>query len=531
MRKTIFILLLFFLLFPKITYAAYCNPDTELSHGMDPYFIAQSNYYGHTSQGMCVAGDYIIYTRFRSDSLPTTYVILDAKTKKEIAHQEFKTLHSNSLTYNPDTKEVVSVSKNHAYVFSFKKHTLTLEHTYILNHNCCKIAYVPSKKLYYLGTSNVIYSSKDCKSLSPVFEVPQIAVNQGMGSDGKYLYVVWYTVGKNYLYKYSLDGSLVEKYTLFSDTYREIEEIDFLDDQMILNIANSPDHNGLYTIDPKHAYGKWKQTLNPTCAKEGEKVKVCKNCGNEKKESIPPTGEHKEGKWILTQRPDCEHPGQRIKQCKVCGQTTLVDELPEKGHRFTEWKTEVEPTVLKNGMGLRKCLDCGKAEYKVLPQISAIANFSVEYLPIQWHKSSAAPDIKLNKGDYIIEWTSKDPSIVSVSQNGKLTAKKHGTTKICVETAGGATDSFNVKVQFFPIWIKDIRLKDDILSLKKGNTKEIIAKKYPMTSWNHIRYFSKNPEIAEVSKDGIVSGKEKGETTIIVSSFRIRKELKVIVRK
>ena len=277
MRKTIFVLLLLFLFFPKTTYAAYCNSNTELAQAMNPFFVVNNDYYGHTSQGMCVAEDTIIYTRFRGDYLPTTYVILDKNTKKEIAHQEFNTLHSNSLTYNPDTKEVVSVSKNHAYVFSYKKHTLTLEHTFILNHNCCKIAYVPSKKLYYLGTSNVIYSSKDCRSLTPVFSVPQIAINQGMGCDGKYLYIIWYTVGKNYLYKYSLDGSLIEKYTLFSDTYREIEEVDFFDDVMILNIANSMEHNGLYTVNSKHNYGKWEQTIKPTCAKTGEKIKICKN--------------------------------------------------------------------------------------------------------------------------------------------------------------------------------------------------------------------------------------------------------------
>lgn len=529
MRRIVFIIIFAFFFFPKAAYAAYCTPETELSNQMKPYFIPDGNYYGYTSQGMCVAGDDIIYTRFKGDYSPTTYVILDAKTKKEVAHQEFYTLHSNSLTYNPDKKEVVSVSRNHAYVFRFENHTLTLKNTYLLNHNCCKISYVPSKKMYYLATSTVIYSSTDCSTLTPVFRVPRIAIDQGMGFDGNSFYIVWYNVGKNYIYQYSLEGELKNKYTLFSDTYREIEEVDFYQDKMILNIANSGNKNGLYTVKAKHDYGTSEILKKPTCGKSGKKITVCKRCGNEKKETIPATGKHKETDWILSKKPSCETSGERYKKCKICKQITKTEILKEKGHRYSEWNTEIEPTVLETGMGLRKCIDCQKQEYITLKKLPAFAKFFVKKFPLQWHQTFQSPEVSMNDGDMVKSWKSMNPSVVSVSDDGLLTAKKHGKTTICVETMGGAKNSFLVDVQYLPIWIQDISVPKRAYTLRVGKTSQIMAEKYPISSWNKIRYYSNDPEIVEVTKDGKLYGKKEGYTTIHISSFRISKEVLVSV--
>ncbi|MBR5046947.1 MAG: hypothetical protein IKX76_01795, partial [Eubacterium sp.] len=91
---------------------AYCLKDTELADDLKACFLPKGNYYGPQSQGFCFAEDSVIYTRYTADYATTTYVILDAKTMEEKNCQSFHTLHSNSLTYNSKSKEVVCVSQN-----------------------------------------------------------------------------------------------------------------------------------------------------------------------------------------------------------------------------------------------------------------------------------------------------------------------------------------------------------------------------------------------------------------------------------
>ena len=399
-------ILLFLLLFcTPLDVKAYCLQDTELGNDLKACFLPSGNYYGPQSQGFCFAGDSIIYTRYTADYTTTTYVILDARTMKEINCQSFNTLHSNSLTYNPDTREVVCVSKRHAYVFSFDGTSLELLEDHYMNHNCPKVAYVSSEETYYLGTSNVIYKTKDFERLTPVFRVPQIAVNQGMASDGINLYIVWYSIGNCSIYEYTTLGQLVEVFTLKSDVYREIEELDFYGTHIYLSIENSGDLSGLYLVKNTHNYDKWDILQKPTCTSPGRKRHICKRCGKIQEKNMDPTG-----------------------------------------HIFGEWETVHMPDVLHYGIMQRSCFRCGLEDDVMIDPIAPEITMNHSELVLGRNDAVEARKVKLGKGDYIEKWTSSNPSAVFVDKDGSISAEGFGKAVVTCYSAGGASASYPVKV-------------------------------------------------------------------------------------
>lgn len=66
--------------------AACTNTNNNLNEVAQPFLTGTSPYESHT-QGMCIAENYIVWTRTSdSDSSETTYVVLDLKSKEEKGH-------------------------------------------------------------------------------------------------------------------------------------------------------------------------------------------------------------------------------------------------------------------------------------------------------------------------------------------------------------------------------------------------------------------------------------------------------------
>lgn len=474
-HKTACLFLLALLLFlpyimssPVQVYAdAFCHEESELSGDMRLYLRGSVFGYGKTSQGMCVAGRYIIYTRFNSDYEQTTYVVIDAMTRREAGRYSFHTLHSNSLTYNPEKKEIVCVSKKHAYVFSFKDHRMRLLRDVVMNHNCCKIAYIPSLNTYFLGTSDTIYQSDDFCRLKKVFRVPQLAVNQGMGCDGERLYIVWYSAGHNVLAVYSPEGSYQGSYTLTSSVFLEVEEIDFSDEKMIVSIANSGDKNGLYTVSCRHDFAPWEISKAASCSKDGMESRACRLCGKTELKVLPATGIHKMGEWEVKREASCEKNGLKIKKCQICGRTIKKAAIPANGHNYTPWKLMEDSTVLSTGYRMHYCLTCGWAQKQDIPCLPATIKLNCESLSVHRNQSTDGIKVYLNSGDRIAGWYSDNPDIASVDESGAVTGHAYGKTRITVKTAGNARKSIQVKVGFFPVFATRLSIRAE--GLKKSS--------------------------------------------------------------
>lgn len=447
-KKLIFCGCLILLVFSKQYISAACvNTNDDLNEVAQPFLTGTSPYEEHT-QGMCIADDYIIWTRTSgSDSNKTTYVVIDIKTGEETGHYSFHTGHSNSLTYNSKDKELAVVTDGYVYRFYFDKGKITKKDSFSLPVHGCKVAYITSKDYYIVSTGPRIFKTKDFKDLDLLFNMDEKGTNQGMGSDGENIYVVWYKPGNNKIEEYSLSGKYIRTFSATGDSFSEIEEVDFHGGNMYLNNTQSGEANGIYLVPAEHHFGKYKTVQKKTCLKDGKKERVCNGCGLKESKVIPSIGHHTESDWIIKKEAVCEKDGLKIKICTACKKELKKEKIPATGHNFSEWKQIKEPTVFENGKEERICIYCHKQEYQeetsLTPAIS-LDNYNVE---MAWYEKGYQLNWELEKGDYITDITSQNKKKATVSDDGFITPKFPGKTDIIIKTKTGLVATCHVKIK------------------------------------------------------------------------------------
>ena len=155
-------------------------------------------------------------------------------------------------------------------------------------------------------------------------------------------------------------------------------------------------------------------------------------------------------------------------------------------------------------------------------------------VPLQAGKvSKKIKVVKIPKGDSLAKASSSNNKIVKVSVKGSTVIlkgqKKTGTAKITVKTKKGRTCRFKVKVQKDRVKTKKISVAKKTLKIRKGEKASIAAKLLPVTSPDKIRYKSGSKKTAKVSKKGIVTGRKKGKTWIMVTAGKIKVKVVVVV--
>ena len=118
--------------------------------------------------------------------------------------------------------------------------------------------------------------------------------------------------------------------------------------------------------------------------------------------------------------------------------------------------------------------------------------------------------------DKTVTYKSSDESVATIDSNGKVTAKKIGTTNIVVTTNDGKR-SANVKLTVVEkkISVVGITLQQVALSLKQGENATINYSIMPSDATNKdIEWTSDNTSVATVNSNGIVTGKSVGNATI-----------------
>ncbi len=119
----------------------------------------------------------------------------------------------------------------------------------------------------------------------------------------------------------------------------------------------------------------------------------------------------------------------------------------------------------------------------------------------------------------VISWSSSNPKVATVL-NGKVTAKKAGTTVITAEI-GGYKATCNVTVKK-----PSLKVKKSV-TLKKGKKYTLKTTAEPK---NKITYKIKGKKVIKVSKKGVIKGLKKGNCKLIVSCNGIKKTVKVKVK-
>ena len=131
-----------------------------------------------------------------------------------------------------------------------------------------------------------------------------------------------------------------------------------------------------------------------------------------------------------------------------------------------------------------------------------------------------------------VEWTSSDEDVVTVDENGKITAVGEGTATITA-TAGGKTATCTVTVTAKPVPITGISLDDAEVSV--GRTIQLKPKFTPAdTTQRGVTWESSDETKATVDENGLVKGIAEGEVTITATSKEnqsIKASCKVTVTK
>ncbi len=117
-------------------------------------------------------------------------------------------------------------------------------------------------------------------------------------------------------------------------------------------------------------------------------------------------------------------------------------------------------------------------------------------------------------------WSSSDPTVATVDENGEIKALAAGTTTITVATADGkAETSFVLTVVEITIDVKGIEIDQVTMKLMEGETKKLAAWVTPTNATNrNITFSSGDEDVAIVDKNGIVTAVAEGTTGITATS-------------
>ena len=120
-------------------------------------------------------------------------------------------------------------------------------------------------------------------------------------------------------------------------------------------------------------------------------------------------------------------------------------------------------------------------------------------------------------GDSVVSWRSADPSIVTVSPDGVVTACAEGITNVYADTASGTTLSCAVTVtnNIGRVSLSESRLYLEDMGSKAALTASVAVENPAAVP---ITWRSSNPAVASVDANGTVTAVSEGEATITAST-------------
>ena len=127
--------------------------------------------------------------------------------------------------------------------------------------------------------------------------------------------------------------------------------------------------------------------------------------------------------------------------------------------------------------------------------------------------ATVLPDDAMDK---TVRWSSDNPAVASVDQNGKVTAVEVGRATI---TASAGDVSASCSVLCIAVPVSAVVLDKTSLSLAKGSAETLTATVSPADATDKtVRWSSDNPSVASVDQHGLVTAVNTGEATIMAAA-------------
>ena len=216
------------------------------------------------------------------------------------------------------------------------------------------------------------------------------------------------------------------------------------------------------------------------------------------------------------------------------GNITLTMSFPHT-HSYA-WAMTAAPTAIAEGVQSGTCTICGASGgTQPIAKLPAFITMNVapnSTVPLKERQSTTKIQVTgLQTGDSIVSWTSSNTKVATVTNTGKITGRKKGTTVITVTSAAGATYTFKVKVQKNKVAAKKIVIESPKkITLKKKAKAKIGATLLPLTTLDKLTYSTSDKKIAKVKK-GVITAMGKGKATITVKAGKKTIKIKVNVTK
>lgn len=171
-------------------------------------------------------------------------------------------------------------------------------------------------------------------------------------------------------------------------------------------------------------------------------------------------------------------------------------------------KSEGTATVyVTTANGLRSN-DCAvTVKYRVPTGVSV--SKSTLYLPIG-HSEQLISAVTPSNAKYTLTWSSDNPTVASVSSDGRITAKKQGTANIKVVTDNGYSATSTVTVPPMPSKL----ILPSKVALQYGKSRTLKCTAEPADAYLALQWSSSNTDVATVSQKGEVTARGAGEAII-----------------
>ena len=193
---------------------------------------------------------------------------------------------------------------------------------------------------------------------------------------------------------------------------------------------------------------------NPTCTEQGYTTYTC-SCGDTYVGNYVDALGH-DYKAVVT-APTCTEQGFTTHTCSRCHDSYKSDYVPAKGHTDGEWKVTKQPTLTEEGEKTLYCKECGQAiRTESIPKLThgQVYGVNIDDVSLNYKKSTTLnPTIDIDDGvEYTVTYTSSDPKVATVDENGNINATGKGEATItCTVTdqyGNTVTDTCNVKVNY-----------------------------------------------------------------------------------
>lgn len=400
------------------------------------------------------------------------------------------------------------------------------------------------------SVTNIGYSAFDgCSSLE------EIVIPDGIDSIGEYAFsncwkltLVTIPEGIARIYKSTFYASRLEVIR-FTGSEEEWNQFDF----EASDINNATVY---YNYDPNHTHSYEESIIKEaTCVETGEKILVCKFCGESSKEEIPATGHTIVIDPAL--EATCVQPGKTEgSHCSICGEVILEQKsVPALGHMWDEGTITKEPTCTENGEKTYTCSRCNeikieriaKIEHTIVVDPAIPATCTIPGKTEGSHCSVCGEIITPQKtiaksGDH--NWAREVVKAATYTTNGEVlwTCTLCGTKKTMEIIASGhrwgewevIKESTAIEEGWQQRTCKICGMHDDEMIPKLSpaptptvdpiNPSTVIITKgkttilKPDSSWKNVKYSLSNKKVATVDKKGKVKAVAAGIAKITVKS-------------